>query len=305
MNWTEFLFGPDGLLNRTLFRLAGTEVTLARLVTFGLILLVSLWISGILQRITERWFRARGVEEPGTIATTKRLLHYGVVLVGLGVGLQTIGINLGALFAAGAVVAVAIGFAMQNILQNFVSGVILLAERSITESDVLEVDGRIVRVMRMGTRATVARTRDEEEIIIPNSSLVQSSVTNYTLGDSLYRVRAQVGVAYSSDMEEVMTVLRRAGASVPNRVQEKGPVILLIEFGDSSVVFETSIWAEDPWSARVTRSDLNLAVWRQLKEAGITIAFPQVDVHFDGNPPDGPTPQTTTPDAEPRVPQTD
>ena len=199
----------------------------------------------------------------------------------MGVGLQTIGIQLGALFAAGAVVAVALGFAMQNILQNFVSGVILLAERSITESDILEVDGRIVQVKKMGTRATVARTRDEEEIIIPNSMLVQSSVTNYTLGDHLYRIRAKVGVAYGSDMDQVMEVLRAPEHSVQERVLDRDPIVLLLEFGSSSVDFEVSIWAEDPWAARLIRSALNMAIWRHLKEDGITIAFPQLDVHFD------------------------
>lgn len=281
MNWPGLLSRLDTLANTALFNIAGTEVTATSILMFFLILVVTFWISGILRRITERWLRARGVQEEGVIATSTRLLHYVVVLVGLGIAIETIGINLGALFAAGAVVAVAIGFAMQNILQNFVSGVILLAERSITESDVLEVNGEVVRVVRMGTRATVARTRDEEEIIIPNSTLVQSAVTNYTLGDSLYRVRAKVGVAYGSDMEQVMEVLRAAGEALPDRVQERDPVVLLLDFGDSSVVFEVSIWAQDPWAARVTRSDLNMIVWRKLKEAGITIAFPQLDVHFD------------------------
>jgi small-conductance mechanosensitive channel len=195
-------------------------------------------------------------------------------------------ILIAALFAAGAVVAVALGFAMQNILQNFVSGVILLAERSITESDILQVDGRIVRVMRMGTRATVARTRDDEEIIIPNSLLVQSSVTNYTLGDSLFRIRAAVGVAYGSNMDRVREVLLEAGKSVPDRVEEKDPVVLLLQFGNSSVDFEVSVWATDPWMARVTKSHLNFAIWNHLKAAGITIAFPQLDVHFDKEAPE-------------------
>jgi len=281
MSWSEILAMIDRLANTTLFSVAGTAVNAFSIVTFGLILLVSVWVSRLLRRITERWFRLRGVVEEGTVTTAQKLLHYAVMLIGLGVGIQTIGINLGALFAAGAVVAVALGFAMQNILQNFVSGVILLAERSITESDVLEVEGRIVRVVKMGTRATVARTRDEEEIIIPNSSLVQSSVTNYTLGDSLYRIRARVGVAYGSDMDQVMAVLKKAGESVEERVEGKDPIILLLEFGNSSVDFEVSIWAEDPWAARVTRSALNMAIWNHLKEAGITIAFPQLDVHFD------------------------
>ena len=264
MSWSDFLGGLNRLANTPLFTLSGTEVTAVSILTFLLILLISAWLSRVLQRFTERWLRIRGVDEEGTISTAKRLLHYAVILIGLGVGLQTVGINLGAMFAAGAVVAVALGFAMQNILQNFVSGVILLADRSITDSDVLVVDGRIVRVVRMGTRATVARTRDDEEIIIPNSMLVQSSVTNYTLGDSLYRIRAKVGVAYGSDMNRVIEVLREAGASVPDRVQDKDPVVLLLEFGDSSVDFEVSVWAEDPWLARVTRSSLNMAIWKHL-----------------------------------------
>jgi len=133
----------------------------------------------------------------------------------------------------------------------------------------------------MGTRATVARTRDEEELIIPNSVLVQSTVTNHTLGDTLYRIRTKVGVAYGSDMERVFEVLLDAGRSVADRVPDKEPIILLLEFGDSSVVFEVSVWATDPWAARVTRSNLNMAIWRHLKDVGITIAFPQLDVHFD------------------------
>ncbi|MCJ7627605.1 MAG: mechanosensitive ion channel [Longimicrobiales bacterium] len=281
MSWSDFLNRLRSLADTTLFTLAGTEVKAVTIVTFILILLIAAWLSQLIQRVTERWLRSRGVVEEGTLATSKRLLHYSIILVGVGVATQTIGINLGTVFAAGAVVAVAFGFAMQNILQNFVSGLILLAERSITESDVLEVDGKIVRVVRMGARATVARTRDEEEIIIPNSLLVQSTVTNYTLGDSIFRVRAKVGVAYGSDMDQVTDVLRKAGESIPNRIEDRGPVILLLEFGDSSVVFEVSVWATDPWIARVTRSDLNLAIWRSFKEAGITIAFPQLDVHFD------------------------
>jgi small-conductance mechanosensitive channel len=303
MNWTEVLQGLNTFANAPLFTIAGTEVTAASVVTFFLILLVTFWVSRLLQRVAEGWLRVRGVLEEGTVSTTKRLLHYAVILVGLGIAIETIGIHLGALFAAGAVVAVALGFAMQNILQNFVSGVILLAERTITEGDILEVDGRIVRVQRMGTRATVARTRDEEEIIIPNSLLVQASVTNYTLGDSLYRIRARVGVAYGSEMDRVVEVLRAAGESVPDRVKEKDPIILLLEFGNSSVDFEVSVWAEDPWAARVTRSALNFAIWHHLKAAGITIAFPQLDVHFDesvrgARPPSGeapPSPSDSSP----------
>lgn len=271
-------------LDLRLFEVGGTPVTVASVLTFVLVILISLWISKGLQRVTARVLSRGGFTNKSALATTRQLLHYVVLIVGFGVALQVIGISLATVFAAGAVVAVAIGFALQNILQNFVSGVILLTERSITETDILEVEGVVVRIEKIGARATVARTRDEEEIIIPNSTLVQSTVKNLTLSDPVYRIRCHVGVSYGSDMQEVEGVLLSAAASIEGRRKDRDPVALLIEFGDSSVVWEVSIWTDDPWPAVNTRSSLNKAVWWRLKDAGITIAFPQLDVHFRGAP---------------------
>jgi potassium-dependent mechanosensitive channel len=119
------------------------------------------------------------------------------------------------LFAAGAVFAVGLGFAMQNIVQNFVSGVILMVERTIKPDDVLEVEGDIVRVQKMRIRATMVRTRNEEELIIPNSTLVQGAVKNYTLTDSRFLLGTVVGVTYGSDMQLVREVLTRNHDRVP------------------------------------------------------------------------------------------
>jgi len=281
MNPADIASTIGAWLDIRLFDVGDTSVTGASVLTFGIIVLVTLWVSRVLQRLITRVLVKGGLAAADTLATTKRLLHYMVLIVGLGVALQTIGISLATVFAAGAVVAVAIGFALQNILQNFVSGVILLVERSITEADVLEVQGTVVRVDRIGTRATVARTRDEEELIIPNSILVQSTVKNLTLTDGVYRVRARVGVSYDSDMHEVERALTSAALSVTGRSRERDPVVFLIEFGDSSVVWEASVWAISPWTLPVTRSDLNKAIWWALKDAGIRIAYPQLDLHLD------------------------
>jgi hypothetical protein len=186
-----------------------------------------------------------------------------------------------ALFAAGAVFAVGLGFAMQNISQNFVSGVILLIERTIKPGDILQVETEIVRVKRMGIRATVSRTLDDEEIIIPNSVLVQNSVKNYTLQDSLFRLRTLVGVIYGSNMALVRETLERTTREIPWRVQAVQPRILMKQFGNSSVDFDVSVWIDDPWKKQVRLSELNERIWWALKEAGIVIAFPQLDVHFD------------------------
>ncbi len=281
MNWKERLSEGSALFDIRLFEVSGTPVTIATLASFLLVILVTFWLARLVQRGVMRALTARSDADTGTAAATARLARYTVLVVGLAVAIHSLGINLTALFAAGAVFAVAIGFAMQNIAQNFVSGVILLAERAIKPGDVLEVDGRLVQVKDMGIRATVARTLDEEDIIIPNSQLVTSPVKNYTFRDSIYRLRCTVGVTYSSDMATVQEVLARTAAAIEWASAEQAPRILLTEFADSAVVWEVSIWMDNPWRMSARRSDLNQAIWWALHEAGITIAFPQLDVHFD------------------------
>ena len=271
----------DLFLHRRLFEISGTPVNVATLLVFVLILVVAYFISHALQRVLRRSLLGLGAGREASFAVTARLIHYVVMLVGVGIALNTLGINLTALFTAGAVFAIALGFAMQNIAQNFVSGVILLTERIIKPGDILEVDGRTVRVARLGIRSTVARTLDEEDIIIPNSILVQSTVKNHTLRDDVLRLRAHVGVAYTSDMRQVRQTLEEAARSIPWREASMEPVINLLQFGSSSVDWEISVWIDNPWRLQRLRSELNETVWWALKDAGITIAFPQVDVHLD------------------------
>jgi small-conductance mechanosensitive channel len=270
----------SSLLDRAFFTIGSTRVTPSLLVVLLAAVAGTLLASWLVQRVVDRGLRAMAVHE-GNVAAARRLAHYTVLAVGLGVSLDVLGIHLTTLFAAGAIFALGIGFAMQNIAQNFVSGLILLLERSIKPGDVLEVEGRFVRVQEMGIRATIARTLDEEEIIIPNSTIVQSTVKNYTLQSSIHRLRATVGVVYASDMALVRRTLERVASEMPWRVREKEPLVLMAEFGDSAVVFEVSVWIDDPWRTRRAKSDLNEAVWWAFKEAGIVIAFPQMDVHFD------------------------
>lgn len=269
------------ILDFQLLTIGGTPITVSTAIAALIILLLSRLVSHLLQRALGRTLGRRGLGDEGSRAVAKRLLNYTIMLVGTAVALDTLGINLGALFAAGAIVAVGLGFAMQNIAQNFVSGVILLIERSIKPGDILEAEGKVVRVMKMGIRATLARTRDDEELIIPNSILVQSTVKNFTLQDSLYRVRAKVGVIYGSDLRVVFDALRSVAASIDWRNKDKEPRVQLDGFGSSSVDFDVSVWIDDPWEYPPRLSQLYEALWWALKEADVVIAFPQLDVHFD------------------------
>ena len=269
-----------------LFTIAGTPVTVATLASIVLILIATVVFSRAARASLERMLGRRGLEHEGRLASISRLLHYLIMLIGGGVALQTAGIDLGALFAAGAIFAIGIGFAMQTIAQNFVSGVILLMEQAIKPGDIIEVEGALVRVERLGIRSTVARTRDEEQLIIPNATIVQSTVKNFTLEDTWYRLRVQVGVAYGSDVERTISLLQRLGLALPWRDPKRPPQVQLVDFADSSVVFELAVFIDDPWQARIYASELRVVLWRELAAAGITIAFPQLDVHFD--PPAGP-----------------
>jgi small-conductance mechanosensitive channel len=281
MNWQERIREGTALLDIRLFELGGTPVTAWTLATVLMILLATILIARVVRKAMERMLRGRTALEQGNIAVTSRLAHYLLLIGGALIALDTLGVSLTALFAAGALFAVAIGFAMQNLVANFVSGLILLMERAVKPGDIVELDGQIIEIKRMGIRATIGRTLNEEDLIIPSSNLVQSVVKNFTLRDTLSRLRAQVGVTYDSDMILVRRVLEQVAEQVPWRSGAHEPVILLSEFGSSSVNFEVSVWIQNPWKRQQYRSMLHEAIWFALKEAGVTIAFPQVDVHFD------------------------
>ena len=277
----EILVRIGEILDIQLFSIGGTNVTLSTLLTAVFVLLLSFWLSRLLRRALLRGVKESSIPKRGSMAVTARLLHYTIVLVGIAIALSTLGVNLGALFAAGAVFAVAIGFAMQTISQNFVAGVILLFERSIKPGDVVEVEGRLMSIRELGIRATIARGLNEEDLIIPNSMLVQATVKNYTLRDALYRIDAEVGVVYGSDMKQVREVLEATADAIEWRSKESDPVVLMRAFGASSVDWQVAVFTENPWNLRPQRSALNEAIWWALKDAGITIAFPQLDVHLD------------------------
>lgn len=270
-----------GVSATPLFKIAGTEVTLLSLFLFFIIIAASLIISSLMQRALRRSLEQRFIRKKGTFAAILRLTHYTVLVIGFGIALQTVGISLSTLFAAGAIFAIAIGFAMQNVMQNFVSGIILLAERSIKPGDIIEVEGNVVKVIDMRIRTTVVRTWKEEDLIMPNSIFSQSTVKNFTLNDDQFRLNVEVGVTYGSDMNKVMEVLENTAREMPWRSTDGEPKVLLLDFGQSAVIFGVYLNIDDPWRQRIYMSELRKAIWFAFKKTGIVIAYNQLDVHFD------------------------
>jgi small-conductance mechanosensitive channel len=266
-------------LTRPLFIVGGTTITLSSVISFVVIISISWIVSRALQRGLGRMYRKRQLEE-GIQYALNRLLHYAVLAVGAMVALQNLGISITALAGLGAILAVGIGFGLQNIAQNFVSGLILLLERPVKKGDFVEVGETRGTVRSIHARATVITTLDNVDILVPNGELITEPVINQTYRDRELRIRISVGVAYGSDTDLVRRTLLRVASEHPAVVRKQDAAVIFEDFGDSSLDFTLMAWIDNPVAQRRVASDLRFAIDAAFREAGIEIPFPQRDLHL-------------------------
>jgi small-conductance mechanosensitive channel len=204
-----------------------------------------------------------------------------VLVVGIFFVLENAGIHLAALAVFAGAVGVGLGFGLQNIASNFISGLVILAERPIAIGDRVEVAGIAGQVEHIRARSTVIRTNDNIMMIVPNTKFIDSPVTNWTYGDRRVRFRIPVGVAYGSDVNKVRDTLLTIAGENPHTLKEPAPSVFLERFGDSSIDFKLMVWSSE-MSDRPSRyrSDMNFAIAEKFREAGIEFPFPQRDVHI-------------------------
>jgi small-conductance mechanosensitive channel len=225
--------------------------------------------------VFERAGVSTGIQE-----SISRVLHYVIVLLACFIALEHIGLDLTALAAAGAVLMVGIGFGLQNVTSNFISGLILLFERPIEVDDFVEVGGVLGRVRAVRARSTIVDTQDNVSIIVPNSNFISENVTNWSYRDPKTRIHIGVGVSYGSDVDLVREALLGVGAEHAEVLNDPKPSVQFREFGDSSLNFVLLCWIREPHRQFFIRSDLNFAIVRAFREKGIEIPFPQRDLHL-------------------------
>ncbi|HET6369965.1 MAG TPA: mechanosensitive ion channel domain-containing protein [Nitrospiria bacterium] len=276
------LFGIDfdRLLNARLFYIQQTPVTLYSLVEFILFVLVAYLLSRTLQRILKRRLFPHFRIEEGLQFTLSRLLHYAILFIGVMLGLQTIGLNLTSLAFVAGLLSVGIGFGLQNIAANFVSGIILLFERPIKIGDRITVGDVNGDVREINMRSTTIVTPDNIVMIVPNSEFISGRVTNWSYGDPKVRLHIPVGVSYQADVGLVRSVLLGIAMRSPKVLKDPEPEVWFIKFGESSLDFELLVWAPIPIGRRRTISEINFEINRAFQENGIEIPYPQRDVHF-------------------------
>ncbi len=277
----------NALVHQPLVHLAGGPITLLSLLAALLIVAVSYFLAGIASRAVSRLLARREVAHGARFALTK-ITRYLVVLVGVVVAAMSLGIRLDAVLAASTVVLVGIGFGLQNIAQNFVSGLILLIERPVARGDFVQIGAVCGSVSDIGMRATRVVTRDEVTIIVPNSELVTAQVINHSVPTTNLRISVQVGVAYGTDTGRTRDVLLQVAAAEPELLREPPPEVRFDNFADSSLSFSLLVWITNPREDLRVASRLRFAIDAAFRSAGIQIPFPQRDVHVKSLAPPGP-----------------
>ena len=265
--WTTELFGPD-------------TVTIG-----GILMLVFLFASviiveRILQRLLIRRFLSKTRLQPSLQYGLSRIIGYTLIAIGFYVAFQSVGFDLSSLAIVAASLGVGVGFGLQNIINNFVSGIIILAERPISIGDRIEVAGVAGRVTKIQLRSTTVVTNDNITMIVPNADFISNTVTNWSHGDPKVRIRVPVGVAYGSDLKLLQRLLLEAAEEHPKALRDPLPVVLFTEFGDSSLNFELGVWTQEMTATPIHfTSQMNFIIEQKLRENDIEIPFPQRDLH--------------------------
>ncbi len=270
-------------LSKDLFTLFDITFTSGDLIAIPLIYVIGIWLFKKLAHIATYRLRSSGASAD-TIHLFKRLFYIVAGAILIVTTLDVMNVPLTAFAFLSGAVAIGVGFGAQNIINNFISGWILMWERPIRIGDFLEVDGARGSVETINTRSTRIRRVDGVHMLIPNSKLLENTVVNWTLIDNLTRTSVRVGVAYGSDCKLVARLIEQATQQQEDILTEPKPVVIFDDFGDNALMFETFFWvnATKERDLRVIRSQVRFTIDELFAEHDIVIAFPQRDVHLDG-----------------------
>jgi small-conductance mechanosensitive channel len=261
--------------------LPAIKLSLVQIFLLVALLIAVFWISSRTKRfLSNRLLAQSGLDRSLQYAIAQVVSNI-VLVVGIFIVLENTGIHLAALAVFAGAVGVGLGFGLQNIASNFVSGLVILAERPITIGDRVEVAGIAGQVEHIRARSTVIRTNDNIMMIVPNTKFIDSPVTNWTYGDRRVRFRIPVSVAYGNDIVKVRDTLLAVADENPHTLKEPAPSVFLENFGENAIDFKLVVWSSE-MSARPSRyrSDINFAIAEKFREAGIEMPFPQRDLHI-------------------------
>ena len=272
---------PDNVkvfLSYPLVTLSGGTVTPAS-IAIGIAVFVStVFLAGFATRSLRRMLQTRGFSSGSQFAVEK-IVRYALIALGALMATESMGIRLDALLAASTVLAVGIGFGMQNITQNFISGLILLIEQPVRKGDFVKAGDTVGVIDDIGLRATTIVTRDEVTIIVPNSVLITEQVINHSQPTLKVRIKINVGVAYGSDVTKVRETLLGVTEADTHVLHDPPPEVRFEDFADSALLFSLLVWIPDARLDMRVASDLRFEIEEAFRKENIEIPFPQRDIH--------------------------
>ena len=273
----------SGILTMKLER-GSISISIGDVLAFAAAIAVSFLLSAFTRFTVQEEIYSRARIPSGTAYASSRLLHYTILTIGFVIGLGLLGMDLAKVSVVAGALGVGIGFGLQSVVNNFVSGLILLFERPVHVGDTIEVGGLFGEVRRIGFRASTVRTPRGADIVIPNAEFITTNVTNWTLSDRLRRIDLPVSVNYASEPNRVIEVLQEVARVHPKVLSFPALRCFFMNYGDSSINFELRIWTDQSSDYIQLRSELNTAVYDAVKAAGMSFPFPQREVRLLNDP---------------------
>lgn len=269
----EFTFRE--ILDFKLFTMGKADISVSSLIFLVIFILALNFIVKIIRKLI---YRSQKLDESKKF-TIFSLIKYVLYVVGFILGMNMIGINVSVLMGASAALLVGIGLGLQNIFSDFVSGIVLLLDSSIKVGDIIEVDNLVCQVKEINLRTTTVLTRDDKYVILPNTFLTKNNLFNWTHSNLNSRFDIQVGVAYSSDVQTVMDILKSVTAANPKVDKTPEPFVRFNDYADSALIFNVYFWSSDPFRVENLKSELRVKYFEAFREHDIEIPFPQRVVH--------------------------
>ncbi len=267
--------------HRALLQVGKLQLTPRDLAIAGLLVLASVWIGAWVKRVSFQLAYAR-IRDHGLRQTLATFTRYLIICAGFLVALQSIGVDLTTLLVLAASLGVGIGFGLQNIVNNLISGIMLLVEHPLRVGDIVTVSGHEGEVTRIGFRSLTIRTFDKQEVFVPNGSVITAEFINWTRSDDIVRTVLTVGISYRTDPDQAITLVREILVGYPPILRSPAPLVTLWEFGDSAVTLrlEYCIHYLGQIGRTAVRSEVNRRIWHGFRTAGISIPYPQRDLHL-------------------------
>lgn len=277
----DFLKQFGYLFNETLFSLGKSEITLLTIVYVSVAIFLLFFLSSRFSKLLSRSILVKYTSSPATVHSVSTIIRYIILIIGLIVIVQTAGIDLSTLSILAGALGVGIGFGLQNITNNFISGLIILFEQPIKVGDRIEVGEIKGDVIKVSARATTVVTNDNISVIVPNSEFISSTVINWSHNDRNVSFRFKVGVSYKEDPRIVKKILMEVAEENSGVLKKPPTQVLFDEFGDSPLNFHLRVWTTEYINRpNILKSQLYFAMFKKFKEAGIEIPFPQRDLNL-------------------------